>query len=125
MTSRQIWRDAERSSCTSESARSRRATGASAVIAVVVMGLYINYHRSCISPEVLHTMHEFYEIVAWMFNTVIFFIAGDNQGIAAAVAVIRSFCCAVIDIEKLLRKEVTGSFDLHIFCRLISFRFEK
>ena len=53
----------------------------SAVIAVVVMGFYLNHHRaSAISPEVLHTMHEFYEIIAWMFNTVIFFIAGYKLG---------------------------------------------
>lgn len=49
----------------------------SAVIGVVVMGFYLNHNRAtAVSPEVLHTMHEFFEIIAWMFNTVIFFIAG-------------------------------------------------
>ena len=53
----------------------------SAVIAVVIMGFYLNYHRqNVVSPEVVHTMHEFYEIIAWMLNTIIFFIAGDKLG---------------------------------------------
>ena len=47
------------------------ALASSAVIAVVIMGFYLNYHRAlCISPEVVEVMHEFYEIVAWMLNTV-------------------------------------------------------
>jgi sodium/hydrogen exchanger 10/11 len=52
------------------------ATGASAVIAVVVMGLYVNFHKSAVSNEVLHFLHEFYEMVAHALNTVIFAIAG-------------------------------------------------
>ena len=50
--------------------------GSSAVLAVVVMGLYMNYYRSSISPTVLHFLHEFYEMVAHVLNTVIFLIAG-------------------------------------------------
>ena len=34
--------------------------GASAVLAVVVMGLYTNAHKSALSPDVLHYMHQFY-----------------------------------------------------------------
>ena len=56
------------------------ATGASAVIAVVVMGLYINRHKSCISPEVLHFLHEFYDMIAHALNTLIFAIAGLKMG---------------------------------------------
>ena len=44
--------------------------GTSAVIAVVVMGLYINEHKSALSPEVLHYMHQFYEMIAHILNTV-------------------------------------------------------
>ena len=54
--------------------------GTSAVIAVVVMGLYMNLHRSAMSPEVLHYMHQFYEMVAHILNTVIFAIAGTKLG---------------------------------------------
>lgn len=56
------------------------ATGASAVLAVVVLGLYMNYHKSCLSPSVIHFMHEFYEAVAHGLNTLIFAIAGMKMG---------------------------------------------
>ena len=54
--------------------------GSSAVLAVVVMGLYMNYNKSVISPGVLHFLHEFYEMVAHVLNTVIFLIAGCKLG---------------------------------------------
>ena len=52
----------------------------SAVIAVVVMGLTINKRRSAISPEVIHFLHEFYTVLAFMYNTIIFYIAGVKLG---------------------------------------------
>jgi len=55
-------------------------TGTSAVIAVVVMGLYINEHKSALSPAVLHYMHQFYEMIAHILNTIIFAIAGAKLG---------------------------------------------
>eukprot|EP00441_Pelagodinium_beii_P041071 CAMPEP_0197632526 /NCGR_PEP_ID=MMETSP1338-20131121/9231_1 /TAXON_ID=43686 ORGANISM="Pelagodinium beii, Strain RCC1491" /NCGR_SAMPLE_ID=MMETSP1338 /ASSEMBLY_ACC=CAM_ASM_000754 /LENGTH=930 /DNA_ID=CAMNT_0043204089 /DNA_START=71 /DNA_END=2863 /DNA_ORIENTATION=+ len=55
--------------------------GTSAVLAVVIMGLYINYNKSCISPEVLHFLHLFYEMSAHMLNTIIFAIAGAKLGL--------------------------------------------
>ena len=54
--------------------------GTSAVIAVVVMGLYFNLHKSAMSPDVLHYMHHFYEMIAHILNTVIFAIAGTKLG---------------------------------------------
>jgi len=42
--------------------------------------LYINSCRSSISPPVLHFLHEFYEMVAFFLNTVIFLIAGCKLG---------------------------------------------
>ena len=54
--------------------------GSSAVLAVVVMGLYMNYNKSVISPPVLHFLHEFYEMVAHVLNTIIFLIAGCKLG---------------------------------------------
>ena len=57
--------------------------GTSAVLAVVVMGLYMNAHKSAISPPVLHFLHEFYEMVAHFLNTIIFFIAGAKLGALA------------------------------------------
>ena len=37
--------------------------GSSAVLAVVVMGLYMNWYKSAISPKVLVFLHEFYGMV--------------------------------------------------------------
>jgi NhaP-type Na+/H+ or K+/H+ antiporter len=54
--------------------------GSSAVLAVVVMGLYVNAHKSAITPGVLHFLHEFYEMIAYILNTVIFMIAGCKLG---------------------------------------------
>lgn len=36
--------------------------GTSAVLAVVVMGLYLNYHKEAFSPECHHFLHELYAI---------------------------------------------------------------
>jgi len=55
-------------------------TGASAVIAVVVMGLYMNVHKSALSPAVFAYMHQFYEMIAHILNTIIFAIAGAKLG---------------------------------------------
>lgn len=57
-------------------------TRASAVLAVVVFGIYMNRHRECISVEVAHFLHEFYEMAAYMLNTAIFLIAGVRLGTA-------------------------------------------
>ena len=54
--------------------------GSSAVLAVVCMGLVMNGNKSTISPRVLHFLHEFYEMVAYLLNTVIFLIAGCKLG---------------------------------------------
>eukprot|EP00966_Prymnesium_polylepis_P226778 5246783-Prymnesium_polylepis.1 len=50
--------------------------GSSAVIAVVVMGLYLNYHKESFSPDCVHFLHEMFELVAYLLNTMIFAIAG-------------------------------------------------
>jgi hypothetical protein len=47
---------------------------------VVIMGLYVNYHKSCISPDVIHFLHTLYEFVAYSLNTLIFAIAGLKMG---------------------------------------------
>ena len=54
--------------------------GSSAVLAVVIMGLYVNDNKESVSPPVLHFLHEFYEMVAYFLNTVIFMIAGCKLG---------------------------------------------
>jgi NhaP-type Na+/H+ or K+/H+ antiporter len=54
--------------------------GSSAVLAVVVFGLYMNLHKSAISPECLHFLHEFFELMCHMLNTIIFVIAGLQLG---------------------------------------------
>ena len=55
--------------------------GTSAVIAVVVMGIVVNYHKSDISADVFHFLHHFYGMAAHILNTVIFAIAGAKLGI--------------------------------------------
>ena len=55
----------------------------SAVLAVVVMGLYLNLNHNCISVEVHHFLHQFYEMIAYLLNTVIFLIAGIRLGVFA------------------------------------------
>mmetsp|Transcript_41660 Transcript_41660/g.103526 ORF Transcript_41660/g.103526 Transcript_41660/m.103526 type:complete len:1049 (+) Transcript_41660:99-3245(+) len=54
--------------------------GTSAVIAVVVMGLYCNVHKSDISADVFHFLHQFYGMCAHILNTVIFAIVGAKLG---------------------------------------------
>ena len=54
--------------------------GSSAVLAVVCMGLYMNYHKACLSPDTLHFLHQFYEFLAHGLNTLIFAIAGLKMG---------------------------------------------
>ena len=54
--------------------------GASAVIAVVVMGLYLNYHKESFSPDCVHFLHELFEMIAYLLNTIIFAIAGVRLG---------------------------------------------
>ena len=53
--------------------------GASAVIAVVVMGLYLNYHKESFSPDCVHFLHELFEMIAYLLNTIIFAIAGVRR----------------------------------------------
>ena len=54
--------------------------GTSAVIAVVVMGLVVNTHKSDISSSVFEFLHHFYGMAAHILNTVIFAIAGAKLG---------------------------------------------
>ena len=58
--------------------------GTSAVIAVVIMGLYVNKHRSEISADVFHFLHQFYEMASHILNTVIFAIAGAKAVVRTA-----------------------------------------
>mmetsp|Transcript_53912 Transcript_53912/g.159752 ORF Transcript_53912/g.159752 Transcript_53912/m.159752 type:complete len:1155 (-) Transcript_53912:469-3933(-) len=54
--------------------------GTSAVIGVVIMGLYCNYHRSNITAHVFHFLHQLYGMAAHILNTVIFAICGAKLG---------------------------------------------
>ncbi|KAJ9464407.1 Sodium/hydrogen exchanger 8 [Diplonema papillatum] len=48
----------------------------SGVLAVVVCGIYLSHRKQCISPEVHHTLHEFWEMSVYLGNTLIFTMAG-------------------------------------------------
>jgi len=52
----------------------------SAVIAVVVMGLYLNYHKEAFSPDCHRFLHEMFGMIAYLMNTIIFSIAGARLG---------------------------------------------
>eukprot|EP01059_Diplonema_ambulator_P027513 TRINITY_DN4576_c0_g1_i1.p1 TRINITY_DN4576_c0_g1~~TRINITY_DN4576_c0_g1_i1.p1 ORF type:complete len:1232 (+),score=421.04 TRINITY_DN4576_c0_g1_i1:247-3696(+) len=48
----------------------------SGVLALVTMGVWISHHRQAISPEVEHTLHEFWEMTVYLTNTLIFVLVG-------------------------------------------------
>eukprot|EP01062_Namystynia_karyoxenos_P046107 TRINITY_DN34435_c0_g1_i1.p1 TRINITY_DN34435_c0_g1~~TRINITY_DN34435_c0_g1_i1.p1 ORF type:complete len:1368 (+),score=278.27 TRINITY_DN34435_c0_g1_i1:63-4166(+) len=50
--------------------------GVSGVLGLVILGMYLAYHSHVISPEVEHSLHQFWEIIVYLANTLIFAIAG-------------------------------------------------
>ena len=50
--------------------------GVSGVLAVVMLGFEINLHQTSISPEVEAYLHQFWEMMAYLANTLIFFLVG-------------------------------------------------
>ena len=48
----------------------------SGVLGLVAFGCFLSYHRACISPEVEHTLHHFWELTVYMTNTLIFSLSG-------------------------------------------------
>eukprot|EP01059_Diplonema_ambulator_P004647 TRINITY_DN1435_c0_g6_i1.p1 TRINITY_DN1435_c0_g6~~TRINITY_DN1435_c0_g6_i1.p1 ORF type:complete len:1546 (+),score=577.91 TRINITY_DN1435_c0_g6_i1:43-4680(+) len=48
----------------------------SGVLAVVACGIYMSHRKQAISPEVHHTLHEFWEMSVYLGNTLIFTMAG-------------------------------------------------
>eukprot|EP01064_Diplonema_japonicum_P018334 TRINITY_DN2702_c0_g1_i1.p1 TRINITY_DN2702_c0_g1~~TRINITY_DN2702_c0_g1_i1.p1 ORF type:complete len:1161 (+),score=205.37 TRINITY_DN2702_c0_g1_i1:36-3518(+) len=48
----------------------------SGVLALVVLGVWLSHHRQAISPEVEHTLHEFWEMTVYLTNTLIFILVG-------------------------------------------------
>jgi sodium/hydrogen exchanger 10/11 len=50
--------------------------GFSGVMAVVTFGLHLNKNRLAISPEVAHFLHEFWTMIGYLANTVIFVLIG-------------------------------------------------
>lgn len=50
--------------------------GVSGVMAVVILGITMNYEKTCISPETEHELHDFWAMLGHLANTVLFFITG-------------------------------------------------
>ena len=50
--------------------------GSSGVLAVVALGITLNNYRTRISPEVEHFLHRFWHTIAYLANTLIFFLVG-------------------------------------------------
>jgi sodium/hydrogen exchanger 10/11 len=48
----------------------------SGVMAVVLLGVTISAQNTCISPEVEHAVHQFWEMMSFFANTVLFVILG-------------------------------------------------
>ncbi len=49
---------------------------ASGVLGVVFLGLYISKYKSSISPTIEESMHDFWEVLGYIMNTLIFIFAG-------------------------------------------------
>ena len=49
---------------------------ASGVLALVTLGVYMGSYRACISVEVEHAMHEFWAVLCWVANTLLFTLLG-------------------------------------------------
>ena len=50
--------------------------GVSGVMAVVVLGVILSANRTSISPEVETFLHRFWDMLAYLANTLIFLIVG-------------------------------------------------
>jgi NhaP-type Na+/H+ or K+/H+ antiporter len=50
--------------------------GVSPILATVLLGVTINSGRTCISPQSEHFLHFFWEILAFLANTVLFVMLG-------------------------------------------------
>lgn len=48
----------------------------SGVMAVVILGVTISAESTAISPEVVHVVHQFWEMMSFLANTVLFVILG-------------------------------------------------
>eukprot|EP01065_Artemidia_motanka_P005821 TRINITY_DN1281_c0_g2_i2.p1 TRINITY_DN1281_c0_g2~~TRINITY_DN1281_c0_g2_i2.p1 ORF type:complete len:1553 (+),score=505.99 TRINITY_DN1281_c0_g2_i2:43-4701(+) len=48
----------------------------SGVLGVVACGCLMSHHSTCISPDVEHTLHHFWEMTTYLANTLIFLLAG-------------------------------------------------
>eukprot|EP01062_Namystynia_karyoxenos_P068644 TRINITY_DN6352_c0_g1_i1.p1 TRINITY_DN6352_c0_g1~~TRINITY_DN6352_c0_g1_i1.p1 ORF type:complete len:1565 (+),score=487.12 TRINITY_DN6352_c0_g1_i1:71-4696(+) len=48
----------------------------SGVLGVVACGCLMSYYNTCISPDVEHTLHHFWEAATYLANTLIFLLAG-------------------------------------------------
>ncbi len=60
------------------------AFSTSGVLAVVACGLYLAAHRSILSPSVAEFVHEFWELLSFLLNTLIFIISGKIIGYSVA-----------------------------------------
>eukprot|EP01135_Chromosphaera_perkinsii_P011598 Nk52_evm37s2449 gene=Nk52_evmTU37s2449 len=52
--------------------------GSSGVLAVVSLGIVLNHYRTRISAEVEHFLHRFWHMIAYLANTLIFFLVGTE-----------------------------------------------
>ncbi len=50
--------------------------GVSGVCAVVLLGITMSSEKTCISPDIIEEVHEFWEMAAHLANTVLFVITG-------------------------------------------------
>lgn len=57
--------------------------GISGVLAVVFLGLEVSKHKTCISAEIEHFLHDFWEMLSYLANTVIFLIVGIQISLQA------------------------------------------
>ena len=53
-----------------------KAVSVSGVLAVMMLGIYMNYSRTAISPEVEHIAHWIWKVMEYLANTMIFLLVG-------------------------------------------------
>ena len=88
-----------------------------AVLSVVMMGYVINNERLSISVEVHHFLHEFFEMIAWCLNTVIFLICGVKLG--EVIASIVDPVHVIVDYDGIALSDMWRALCVYLGCNAV------
>lgn len=91
----------------------------SGVLAVVCLGLYFGNHgRTSVSPEVAHFLEEFWEILGFIGNTLIFVVAGIVIGLKLPIFPFGDFVQIIILYFACTLIRVITVFFTYMICKL-------